>query len=320
MSYGRFLQALHPDDREAIDHAVQDALTNHLEYQVEMRTVWPDGSLHWVAARGHCYYDAQNKPVRMSGAALDFTEHKRAAQHVRERQSESERFIRQYVANQTIAAIAHELNQPLNAIASYSAGALRLLENSDPPKEKLRQALEQNNRQALRAGQVIRELLAFLRNEEAITETLDLNVLVWETINTMKSDSLFNDVKTALELEENLPMVQANRVQVEKVLVNLLRNGVEAIHDAGLPMKKVWLTVSTHACGKFAKVTVKDNGPGLDETAVKRAFEPFFTTKPRGLGMGLAVSRALIEAHGGELWIEQASDVGANFHFTLPFA
>jgi len=320
IDYPRFLQCLHPEDREAVDQEVRAALQNHEDYQREMRTVWPDGSLHWVGARGRGYYDAAGQAVRMSGATLDLTERKRVEQQLHERQVEAENYTRLYVANQTIAAIAHELNQPLNAIASYSAGALRLLKSGNPALDKLDQAFEQSAKQALRAGQVIRELLSFLRGEETVTEALDLNQLVRETLAPVKVDSLLEGFKASLDLAEALPKVQANRVQVEKVLVNLIRNGIEAMREAGLQAGAIKVTVRTGANGDFALVTVRDSGPGLTEAAARRVFEPFFTTKLRGLGMGLAISRALIEAHGGELWVGQDAEPGASFHFTLPFA
>lgn len=315
-----FMEVLYPEDRESVSLAIATALEGREDYQVEMRTVWPDGSLHWVASRGRVYFDAAGQPVRMSGAALDLTENKRVERQLRERQMEAENYMRLCVANQTIAAIAHELNQPLNAIASYSAGAVRLIKAGNPPLEKLSKALEQNAKQALRAGQVIRELLDFLRGNETTKEMFDLNQIIRQTVNQMQKDGLLDQFKTTLELADTLPPVQANRIQVEKALVNLLRNSIEAMSGPGLENARLWVIAGTAGQDGFAQVTVRDSGPGLTEESIKLVFDPFYTTKPRGLGMGLAISRALIEAQGGELWAEQSEGNGAVFHFSLPVA
>jgi signal transduction histidine kinase len=123
-----------------------------------------------------------------------------------------------------------------------------------------------------------------------------------------------------LQLQPNLPPVLANRLQIEKVLVNLLRNSVEAMRNAGVPKSAITITVRTNAAGTMAQVTVQDCGPGLNADLVHRIFDPFFTTKPTGIGLGLAISRSLIEAHGGQLWADLDAGPGATFHFTLPLA
>jgi two-component system sensor kinase FixL len=123
-----------------------------------------------------------------------------------------------------------------------------------------------------------------------------------------------------IELAPELAPVRANRLQVEKVLVNLVQNGIEAMHDAGVESKAITITVRTAADGRMAHITVRDSGPGLDEATLQRMFDPFFTTKASGLGMGLPISRAIIEAHGGRLWVEPPQGAGISVHFTLPFA
>ena len=129
-----------------------------------------------------------------------------------------------------------------------------------------------------------------------------------------------NAFHSQLRLEPGLPRVNANHIQVEKVLVNLIQNGIEAMEDAGINPKQVTIRVRTHAEGDMAQVTVRDSGPGVDAQTLHRIFDPFFTTKPKGLGMGLAISRAMIEAQGGQLWYQPEPEAGAVFHFTLPFA
>jgi signal transduction histidine kinase len=166
---------------------------------------------------------------------------------------------------------------------------------------------------------VVRELLAFIGKDEVPTEPVDLNDTVHKVLARMETEGQERfDVR--VELEPDLAPVSANRLQVEKVLTNLVENGIEAMRDAGISLRSITVTVSTLADGSMARVTVRDSGPGIDAQLVHRIFDPFFTTKPRGLGMGLPLSRAMIEGHGGQLWVESHPGSGASFHFTLPFA
>ncbi|MGO9443592.1 MAG: sensor histidine kinase, partial [Thiobacillaceae bacterium] len=232
---------------------------------------------------------------------------------------ELERLMRFHVAGQTAAAIAHELNQPLNAVASFNETALRLLRADTLQMDKLHKALESSAQQAQRAGRVLRELLAFIGKDQAPTEPVDLNDTVNKVLARMEAEGQ-ERFHVKLELEPNLPPVRANRLQVEKVLTNLVENGIEAMRDGGINPHAITVTISTFGDGSMARATVRDNGPGISAQIVGRIFDPFFTTKARGLGMGLPLSRAIIEAHGGQLWVESDTGSGARFHFTLPFA
>lgn len=250
---------------------------------------------------------------------IDVTERKRAEQELVERRAEMEQLLQLHVASQTAAAIAHELNQPLNAIASYNEAALRMLQAGNPKPDKLAHALEASVQQTQRVGRSLRHLLEFLHKGETVTEAVDLNQSVCEALDVLEADG-YDGFQRVLELAPDLPRVQANAIQVQRVLINLLRNGVEAMRVAGVPTGPITVSVRTAANGNMAHVTVRDSGPGLDPETARRIFEPFFTTKPTGIGMGLAISRALIEAHGGRLWAELDDGPGGTFHFTLPFA
>ncbi|MGZ8261530.1 MAG: sensor histidine kinase, partial [Methylotenera sp.] len=257
--------------------------------------------------------------ARLIGVAQDVTERKTLEKKLQEQRAETETLFTQQVAAQTASAIAHELNQPLAAISAYSEVALHALQDNTNDPVKLKRALEGCVEQAQRAGRSLHELLAFLQKGELVTEKLDLNDIVKETLELARNYG-YGGFHPMLQLDENMPAVLANRIQVQKVLVNLLRNAVEAMRGMRAPTSAITITVQTRPEINMAHITVQDSGPGLDPETAKRVFEPFFTTKPSGIGMGLAISRALTEANGGQLWLEPGTKPGATFHFTLPFA
>lgn len=249
----------------------------------------------------------------------DITERNRLEKEIQERRKEMEDLHMLHAASQTVASIAHELNQPLLAIASYSSAALMLLKCAEPDLDKVRKAVDGCERQAHRAGKSIRDLLEFLNIQEFTTETFDLNQEILAVLDVARQEHEL-EFESVFQKEEGLPMVRASRSHVQKVLFNLLHNGVEAIRDGGVLQPVISVTVRKNLDERVAQVTIQDNGPGVKEEDLYRLFKPFFTTKAKGIGMGLAVSRSLIEANGGKLWLEPQAGSGAIFHLTLPFA
>ena len=321
VTYEKFLAGIHPDDRAARQAAIDRALdpTGNGEYQADFRVIRrSDGAIRWLTTTGRVFFEAGHA-VRLAGIMQDVTERKAAERRFRELRTERESLLGQQVAVQTASAIAHELNQPLAAISAYSEVALHALGSNTVSSETLNRALEGCVEQAQRAGQSLHELLDFLQKGELASEPVDLNGIVHEALSIMQNDG-FGGFQPELELEHGLPPVLGNRTQVQKVLINLLRNGVEAMREADVPTSAITVKVQTTASRNMVQVTVQDSGPGLDDNTAKRIFEPFFTTKPGGIGLGLAISRSLIEANGGQLWVDPDDGPGATFHFTLPFA
>lgn len=321
ITFATFLAGVHPDDRAATQAAIDRALApgGSGEYAAEYRVVSrADGSVRHIAANGQAFFEG-GRAVRLVGTLKDISMQKRLEREVQERRNDMEALAKQQVAAQTAAAIAHELNQPLVSISAYSEAALRMLRGGTKSPEKLARAVEGAMAQALRAGETLHELLDFLHKGDAVAEAVDLNGVVGDAL-IIAAESGYGGFQPVIELEHDLPPVLANRLQLQKVLVNLLHNGLDAMRDAGVPTAAITITVRTAAGRDMAQVTVRDSGPGLDAETAQRIFEPFFSTKTDGVGLGLAISRALIEAHGGQLWAELESGPGATFHFTLPFA
>lgn len=316
----QLLSAIHPDDlpsrQAALEHAADPEGNGryHAEYRV---TNLQDGSERWVTAVGRMHFH-NGRPIRLVGVARDVTEQKILEKKLEEQRAKAEHIFTQQVAAQTASAIAHEINQPLAAISAYSEVALHALESNSIDTIKLKRALEGCVEQAQRAGNSLHELLAFLQKDNLIREQLNINEAVKEALNIAKRSG-FGNFNTTLNLEKNIRPVFGSHTHVIKILVNLLRNAVEAMQGAGMPAGKITIKVRTNSEMNMAHVAVQDYGPGMAPEIAKRIFEPFFTTKSTGIGLGLVVSRALAEANGGKLWAEPNEHTGTTFHFTLPF-
>jgi C4-dicarboxylate-specific signal transduction histidine kinase len=256
--------------------------------------------------------------MRRIAVARDITERKHINERRRQNRVEMEGLQDWYVALQTTVALAHELNQPLNAVCSYNEAALRMLANGNPYPDKLLHALKASAQQSERAGKVMRDLLGFLSKGHLspTLEPIDVNAVVRQVLADMDVEARASAITLVHRFSDNLAPVLTHRLHIEKVLGNLLRNSVEAIrgnnHNNGM------ITVETARQIESVMVTVHDSGPGFTEAQAAQMLEPFYTSKDKGVGMGLPVSRALIEAHGGKLWAE--SGAGATVRFTLPFA
>lgn len=318
-TFATFLEGLHPDDRSvplaALDKAVRPG--GNGGYAAEYRVVnRRDGSVRHIAANGQVLFE-NGRAVRIVGTMKDVTAKKKLEKELLERRSDMEQLIKQQVAAQTAAAIAHELNQPLVSVSAYSEAALRMLRGGIKNPEKLRRALEGAMEQAHRAGYTLHELLDFLRYGDDKSEPVDVNQLVHESL-AIADEGGYGDFRPVTDLAADLPPVQGNRLQLQKVFVNLLHNSVDAMRGAGVARGDATIRIRTARCDAGVQVTVQDNGPGLDDEAVGHAFDPFFTTKPNGVGLGLAISRALVKAHGGQLWADTDSKPGAMFHMIIP--
>jgi two-component system, LuxR family, sensor kinase FixL len=217
------------------------------------------------------------------------------------------------------AGIAHELNQPLTAVANYAQACDRLLALPNPDITEIREALRQITAQAVRAGDIIRRLRTMARNDTIERELTDVNVLVNELRELLELDARTKGVTCELDLTPRLPQVEVDRAQVQQVIVNLVRNAIEALserRDAGAAPE---VSISTRLSPQSdVEIVVCDNGPGLTQVIVARLFDPFCTTKPNGMGLGLAISRTIIKSHQGSLEYRPNSPRGACFIVRLP--
>ncbi len=310
---------VHPDVPDNWKTVHQQALAGAALENKEDMWIQGDGSKHWLRWAVHPWINESKEVGGIIISAEDITDTKLLEMKLAERRNEMEELQRHHIASQTASAIAHEINQPLASIAAYSQAGLMMLKPGSPNYDDIRSALERSEQQSLRAGRSIRDLINFLNKEEFPVEPFDFNNEIIDAINAAKLDH--NLVfKSILNLEEGLPHVLANRTHVQKVLMNLIHNGIDAMQAAGVPIPAITVSVRTAKDQRVVQMTIQDNGPGIRKEDVDRLFEPFFTTKSKGIGMGLAISRSLIEANGGQLWVDPEEGIGATFHLTLPFA
>ncbi len=211
--------------------------------------------------------------------------------------------------------LAHEINQPLTAITLYAQAAERIASQANPDLEEVVGALRQISAQALRAGEIIKRLRGLVRNRQTHEELLDLNSVVRELAVLAESDARLNDVRLVMDLAPSLPPVLGDAIQLQQVMLNLVRNAIEAVQAPGCERL---VTLRTSRQGNGVEMSVSDLGPGLDEAIRGRLFEAFATTKPAGTGLGLAISRSIVDAHGGQLAWRANPPQGSCFYFLLP--
>ena len=260
--------------------------------------------------------DAQGRQTGWMGSVLDITEQKRARHLARQQEERLQATSRLITMGEMASTLAHELNQPLTAIASYATGCLNRLDQGVMDPGEMRNVLGKLGKQAQRAGQIIRRVHDFVRRSEPKRERLDLNAIVRESIGLVEPDARKRAVDIEVTLTEPLPFTHADPVMVEQVAINLIRNGMDAMKE--IPASHRRLAVSTASSGQEVAIRVVDHGSGIPPELARKLFEPFFTTKSEGMGMGLNICRSIAELHHGRLVFEDNPDGGTIFTLWLP--
>ena len=276
-----------------------------------------DGEARLLAWRCRPISDRQDQPGGALCSARDITERNRADEELRELRVQMEDLFHLHVARQTARKIAHDLNQPLNALSAYAEVAKRVLDAEPADPARLRQAVEGCVEEAQRAAFVMRKLARFMDHSEPHALAADLAQAVRNVVRICEADGL-REVKFRIDIDQNLPPILANQLQIESILRSLIRNSVEAMRLAGIARPEILIRARDDHDGERVRVTLSDNGPGLDPETREQVFSPFFTTKRRAVGLGLTICRALIEAQGGDLYFEGNGSPGATFQFTWP--
>lgn len=312
-----WIEAIHPEDRSRLQDIHAKIITTG-ECNEEYRIIRPDGTVRWIWSRGFPIRDTAGRIYRIAGIGQDITERKQAEEKLRQQQAELAHMARFALAGEMASGLAHELNQPLGAIRTYTETCLLLIDSGQLEREALAKTMEKVAAQAQRAGEIIYRLRKLVRKAEPYRNAVNINTLIQEVIRLLELEAHHQEVRIRLELDEALPVVFADAIQIQQVVLNLVRNAIEAM--SGSQTEAEELTIRTTGDGSdVLEVTVSDTGPGLSSEEMGKLFMPFFTTKPTGMGLGLSISKSIIEAHKGNLWVTPNPDRGITFHFSLPY-
>jgi C4-dicarboxylate-specific signal transduction histidine kinase len=284
----------------------------------EFRILRGDGQLRHLRSVGHPVFDDRGTLVEYAGTIVDRTEQKLAEATLRVTQSELVRASRLTTLGELTASIAHEVNQPLAAISAHADAARRWLDRTSPNVGEAARAIEGVIENARRARDVIARIRSLARKAGNDRELLDLNEIIREILALADGELRQNSVTLRTDFDPTLPHIFGDRVQLQQVALNLIVNGVEAIGALTEGPREVVIHTSL-SNREEVHVAVRDSGVGLSEEDLQTIFEPFYTTKSHGMGIGLSISRSIIQAHNGRLWAERNKDAsGITVHFTLP--
>ncbi|MET3918447.1 PAS domain S-box-containing protein [Variovorax sp. OAS795] len=304
---------LHPDDLPHTIALWSQAVAAGEACLIEHRMRRHDGVYRWFQFQAVPQRDDGGRLVRWYGSITDLDDVKRKDAELRAMETRLSSASKMAAVSQLSAAIAHEVSQPLAAVVANGDACTRWLSMQPPNIERALQSLERVGRDAAASADVVQRIRLLFQRAPLVREPLDLNAVTTEVLQMLHGELLHTGVTPKRELEPTLPVVQGDRVQIQQVLSNLLRNALEALGEQEGVARS--LTVSSRLDGDEAIVFVTDSGPGLSDPHI--IFQPFFTTKRTGMGMGLAISRTIVEAHGGRLWATSEPGAGATFALAI---
>ncbi|HTQ49839.1 MAG TPA: PAS domain-containing protein, partial [Candidatus Acidoferrales bacterium] len=310
-------EGVHPKD---FDHCLKiyaNAFDARQEFTMEYRLQRRDGEYRWILDTGVPRSAPDGTFLGYIGSCIDISERKQTELEMVQQRNELAHLSRVTMLGELSGSLAHELNQPLTAILSNAQAAQRFLTQNSADLDNVQEILKDIVSEDKRAGEIIRRLRLLLKKGEVHQQPIDLNEVVQEVLKLVHSDLVNHGVAAHTELAPRLPMVNADRVQIQQVLLNLVMNACDAM--AGLPAGERKLLVHTGSDdGEGVRISIADQGTGIVPADLERVFEPFFTTKAQGMGLGLSVCRSIITAHGGKLWAANNPGRGAILHVRLP--
>jgi signal transduction histidine kinase len=309
------IDRVHPDDRDRVRRALADAIREMKDLESEHRFVMPDGRIKHVHTVGRAMKTGN---LDFVGAVRDITERIHAEEALRHAQDDLARINRVTTMGELTASLAHEISQPISGALINANTSLRRLEHDKPDLDEVRVAVTRIVRDTQRAADIINRIRSRFEKGALNRELIDANESIRETIALLRGEIARYDISLRTELTVDLPRIFGDRVQLQQVIMNLIINGIEALKD--LDGRREMLIRSERAENDLILVSMSDTGIGFQPQLAEQIFDPFFTTKPRGTGMGLRISRSIIESHGGRLWAVGSPGCGATFHLNLPVA
>jgi PAS domain S-box-containing protein len=317
-SFEEFHQRIHPEDRAGVTETLERACRAGIDCEAHFRVVLPDGTTKYVHSIGHPVFNASGDVVEYVGILMDVTERRRAdeeRERLRQVQADLAHVTRVTTLSELTASLAHEIKQPISAAVTNAKTCLRWLGRDNPDVAEASEAASRLVKDVARAADIISRISGLFKKGAPQRELVDVNELVQEMIVLLRNEAHRYSISIRTKLAEDLPTVMADRVQLQQVFMNLMLNGIDAMKETGGGSE---LTIKSEACDAQLLVSVSDTGVGLPPEQADQIFRAFFTTKDNGTGMGLPISRSIIESHGGRLWATGAPGRGATFQFTLP--
>lgn len=307
---------VHPEDVSLIEKMIEQSRDGGHGFEWQYRLLMPDGSIKYMHAVAHSIRH-QDGQLEYIAAVQDVTARKLAEEARDKARSELARVARVMSLGTLAASIAHEVNQPLSGIITNASTCLRMLDTNPPNLDGVRETTQRTIRDGHRAADVIARLRALFSSKEGVMERVDLNDATREVIELTRNDLQRNRVAVRTELAGDLPLVMGDRIQLQQVIMNLIRNASDAMRDVDDRPRRLMVTTARTE-NDLVDLTVQDSGTGFEPESMNNLFESFYTTKSDGMGMGLSVSRSIIENHNGRLWADLNDGAGATFSFSIP--
>jgi PAS domain S-box-containing protein len=309
-------QRTHPEDRAKWQGAIDRAIAEKSGYEVEFRILLPGGTVKHIHTVGHPVLNASGDLTQFVGSSTDITERKHAEEALRQAQTDLAHASRVTTMGELTASLAHEVNQPIAAAVTDANTCLRWLMRDQPDLEEARAAASRIVKDATRAADIISRIRLLFKKVSPQRELVDVNEVIREMTILLRNEASRYSISVRTELEADFPLVVGDRVQLQQVFMNLILNAIDAVKDVDGTRE---LTIkSQREENDQLLVSVSDTGVGLPPQQADQIFNAFFTTKPHGTGMGLRISRSIVESHGGRLWAADNPPRGASFHLTLP--
>jgi PAS domain S-box-containing protein len=317
--YETFFQRIHPDDQAKVKDAVQAAGREKAEFELDYRIIHPDGKIRDLHAIGHPVLSRSGEFVEFVGTVMDVTERKQAEEErekLRQAYADLAHVNRVTTLGELTASLAHEVNQPIAASVTNANTCLRWLTRDRPDLEEARAAALRIVKDGTRAAEIVNRMRLLFKKGTPQWESVNVNEVIQEMIALLYREAEKYSISFRTHLAADIPQIMADRVQLQQVLMNLILNGIEAMKD--VDGERELAIKSERPQNEHLLVSVRDTGVGLPPQQADQIFDAFFTTKPQGTGMGLRISRSIVESHGGRLWCADNAPRGANFYFTLP--
>jgi len=315
-TWEEYLERVHPEDRLKWKGIVERVIVEKADYDQEFRILLPNGKVKWIHTVGHPVRSNQGDSEQFVGSSTDITELKSAEQErdkLRQLEADLAHINRVSTLGEMAASLAHEIKQPISAAITSANSCVEWLAHEPPNLDRARAAAAKIDKYGNRAAEIIDRIRSLYKKSPPQRELFDVNGIIQEMLTLLKGEATRASIAMFTDLSAELPKIMVDRVQLQQVFMNLMLNGIEAMADSGGE-----LAVKSELRDGQLQFSVSDTGVGLPSEKMDQIFSAFFTTKPQGSGMGLAISRSIVESHGGQLWASANSGGGATFHFTLP--